>query len=102
GFMRVDGNHGSAPNYSPNSFDNIERDPAYDKQYAEELVSNMAAVFDRNAPGEDDHYTQPGIFYREVLNDEEKTDLVDNIVGGMNGIDHVKRDDIIMRQLCHF
>lgn len=101
GFMRVDGNHGDAPNYFPNSFDNITPDPAY-KSRSEELESNIAAVYDRNAPGEDDHYTQPGIFYREVLNDEEKTDLVNNIVGGMNGIENVKRNDIILRQLCHF
>lgn len=102
GFMRVDGNHGSMPNYSPNSFDDIERDPAYDKQYEEELASNHAAVFNRNATGEDDHYTQPGIFWREVLNDEEKEDLVNNIAGDMEGIEPEKKNEIIMRQLCHF
>lgn len=101
GTMRLDGNHGSMPNYFPNSFDNIVPDEAY-KTRSEELESNIAAVYDRNAPGEDDHYTQPGIFYRDVLNDEEKTDLVNNIVGAMSGISTEKRNDIIMRQLCHF
>lgn len=102
GFMRVDGNQGRKPNYFPNSFDDIKPDEAHKKMYDEELDSCMAATFDRNAPGEDDHYTQPGIFYREVLNDEEKTDLVDNIVGGMNGIEEVHKEAIVMRQLCHF
>jgi catalase len=101
GAMRLDGNAGSAPNYFPNSFDNIKPDPAY-QQLGMNLDSQIAAVFDRNAPGEDDHYTQPGIFYREVLTAGDKTALVNNIVGAMKGISTDKKQQIIMRQLCHF
>ncbi|MCD6063082.1 MAG: Catalase [Flavipsychrobacter sp.] len=101
GAMRVDGNAGSAPNYFPNSFDNIQPDAAY-KQMGMELDSNIAAVFDRNGPGEDDHYSQPGMFYRDVLSAEDKTSLVNNIVGAMKGIATEKKQQIIMRQLCHF
>jgi catalase len=101
GAMRVDGNGGSAPNYFPNSFDNIKPDEAY-KQPSWTLDTNVADWYSRNAEGENDHYTQPGIFYREVLSDADKKNLVSNIVGAMKGIDGPKKGDIVNRQLCHF
>jgi catalase len=99
--MRVDGNGGSAPNYFPNSFDDIKPDESY-KQPAWELDTQVADWYDRNAEGENDHYSQPGIFYREVLSDYDKKNLVSNIIGAMKGIDGPKKADIINRQLCHF
>ena len=101
GHMRVDGNADGNPNYFPNSFDNIKPDETY-KGIPMELDTNIADWYDRNAPGENDHYTQPGIFYREVLSDYDKKNLVSNIVGAMSGIDGPKKDEIINRQLCHF
>lgn len=101
GAMRVDGNGGSAPNYFPNSFDNIGADEAY-KGHPMEMDTNIAGWYDRNGEGENDHYTQPGIFYREVLSDYDKRNLVSNIVGAMSGIEGPKRNEIINRQLCHF
>lgn len=67
-----------------------------------QLDSNVADWYDRNAEGENDHYTQPGIFYREVLSPQDKKNLVSNIVGAMSGISGPKRADIVNRQLCHF
>ncbi|MHA4812431.1 catalase [Flavitalea flava] len=52
--------------------------------------------------GENDHYTQPGIFYRDVLSPQDKKNLVSNITGAMSGISGPKRGEIINRQLCHF
>lgn len=101
GQMRVDGNGGNAPNYFPNSFDNIVIDEAY-KEPAEQLESSIAAWYDRNAPGENDHYTQPGTLFNRVMTEAEKQATVDNIVGAMSGISGPKRDLIIHRQLCHF
>lgn len=101
GAMRVDGNGGKAPNYFPNSFDNIKPDESY-KQPAWQLDANVADWYSRNAEGENDHYTQPGIFYRDVLNEQDKKNLVSNIVGAMKGIDGPKKGEIINRQLCHF
>lgn len=101
GSMRLDDNGGSNPNYSPNSFDDIKTDESY-KQPAWSLDSNVADWYDRNAEGENDHYTQPGIFYREVLNDEAKRNLVNNIAGAMSGISGPKKEMIVNRQLCHF
>ena len=101
GQMRIDGNGGSNPNYFPNSFDNIKPDESY-KQPAWTLDTVVADFYDRNAEGENDHYTQPGIFWREVLTDEAKKNQVSNIVGAMKGIDGPKKNEIINRQLCHF
>lgn len=101
GQMRVDGNQGRNPNYFPNSFDNIEADQTY-KEPAWQLESSLADWYDRNAPGENDHYTQPGNLYRKAMNDQGRTDLVNNIVGAMSGISGPKKDEIINRQLCHF
>jgi catalase len=101
GAMRVDGNGGNGVNYSPNSFDDIYADPAY-KQPALQLDSTVADWYDRNAAGEDDHYTQPGWLYKRVMTEEDRKNLVSNIVGAMSGIAGPKRDLIINRQLCHF
>ena len=101
GAMRVDGNGGSDPNYFPNSFDDIYADQSY-KEQGLKLDSALADWYDRNAPGEDDHYTQPGWLYRKVMTEPDRKNLVTNIVGAMGGIAGPKRDLIINRQLCHF
>ena len=100
GQMRVDGNHGSKPNYFPNSFDDIEADHAY-KEPAWDLGNTKADWYDRNAEGENDHYTQPGDLYR-LMPEDQKHDLIANITGSMKGIDGPKRDIIVNRQLCHW
>jgi len=101
GQMRVDGNGGKAPNYFPNSFDSIKPDPSY-KQTPMQLDTLTADWYDRNGEGENDHFTQPGIFFREVLSEQDKKNLVSNIVGAMKGIDGPKKAEIVNRQLCHF
>jgi len=100
GQMRVDGNSGKAPNYFPNSFDDITPDHAY-KRPAEILESNLVDHFDRNAEGENDHYTQPGNFYRDVLDEQGKAALSKNFADSMGSIEGDKKDEIINRQLCH-
>jgi catalase len=101
GAMRLDGNGGDAPNYFPNSFDDINPDASY-KTPAFELDSPIVDHYDRNAEGENDHYTQPGTFWREVLSEQDKKNLVKNVVGAMKGITGPKKEEIINRQLCHF
>src|SRR6516164_11177427 len=85
GFMRVDGNGGSSPNYWPNSFDDMTIDQSY-KEPPLSLEATVADWYDRNAPGDDDHYTQPGNLFRHVLTDTERQHLIDNIVASMQGI----------------
>ncbi|WP_343623484.1 catalase [Flavobacterium lindanitolerans] len=100
GQMRIDGNGGSAPNYFPNSFDNIVVDQSY-KEPVWALESNVAGWYDRNAEGENDHYTQPGNLFR-LLEPEQQKNLISNVVGAMSGIEGPKRMEIINRQLCHW
>ena len=101
GFMRVDGNGGSSANYWPNSFDDLVIDQSY-KEPPIALASTLADWYERNAPGEDDHYTQPGTLFRYVMGDDDRRHLIHNIVASMQGITGPKRDEIIARQLCHF
>lgn len=70
GQMQVGDNGDANPNYRPNSFDNIEVDESY-KEPAMNLDSNIANWFDRNE-NDNDHYTQPGNLFRDVLNDQDK------------------------------
>lgn len=100
GQMRIDGNGGRMPNYFPNSFDNIVEDSSY-KEPSLELENNTGGWFDRNAEGENDHYTQPGNLFR-LLVPEQQQNLISNVVGAMSGIDGPKRMEIINRQLCHW
>lgn len=101
GLMSINGNGEDSPNYFPNSFDNIVADEAY-KEPVVELDSTHAYWYDRNGAGDNDHYTQPGILFSQVMNDYERYNTVSNIVGAMSGISGPKRDEIINRQLCHF
>jgi catalase len=100
GFMAMGDNGGANPNYRPNSFDDIVVDETY-KELEMALESNIADWFDRNKD-DDDHYTQPGILYRNVINEQDQKNLVENIVAAMEGITGEKKDEIIKRQLCHF
>jgi catalase len=100
GFMNVAGNGGPAPNYFPNSFDEIVANMIY-KEASLKLDSNIADYYNRNE-NDDDHYTQPGTLFRKVMNDQEKQNTINNLVGAMKGIAGPKRKEIILRQLDHF
>lgn len=100
GMMQVGDNGGASPNYRPNSFDDIVIDESY-KEPATPLDSNIADWFDRNQ-NDNDHYSQPGMLYRKAMNEQDRKNLVSNIVAAMSGISGEKREEIINRQLCHF
>ncbi len=100
GQMQVSDNGGAAPNYRPNSFDNIIADKNY-KEPVIELDSTIADWFDRNE-NDNDHYTQPGLLFRKAMNEQDRKNLVNNIISAMSGIEGDKKNEIINRQLCHF
>lgn len=102
GFMNFGQNGGDSPNYRPNSFDQIIQDEKY-KQLPEQLKDCTVDAFDRNkGAGNEDYYTQPGILYRDVMNEGEKERLVEVIADSMSKIKTDKRDEIIKRQLAIF
>lgn len=95
GAMALGNNGGNAPNYEPNSYDNA---PKQNCAYAEPPLplGNVNADRYDHRQGNDD-YTQAGDLYR-LMTPEEQQRLVDNIVGSLSGA----RQDLQMRQLCHF
>ncbi|MHC1730628.1 MAG: catalase [Bacteroidales bacterium] len=100
GFMALNGNGGSAPNYFPNSFDDIEADKEY-KEPPISLESDVADTWDRNK-NDNDHYSQAGALFRKVMTDQERTNTVANFVGALKGVSGPKKKEILMRQLDHF
>jgi catalase len=101
GYMRVDENGGSSPNYFPNSFDDVYTDKSY-KEPDMQLDNDFADWYDRNSEAENDHFTQPGWLFNKAMNDYDRHNLVSNIVGAMSGITGEKKELIINRQICHF
>jgi len=61
----------------------------------------MSDWFDRNE-NDDDHFTQPGLLYRQAMNEQDRKNLISNIVSSMRGICGEKKDEIINRQLSQF
>ncbi|MBN3940463.1 MAG: catalase [Nostoc sp.] len=95
GFMAPGNNHGSAPNYEPNS---TEGTPKENPAYAEPPSHLGDVTVDRYSHREgNDDYTQAGNLYR-LLTPEQQERLAHNIVGSLSQA----RQDIQMRQLCHF
>jgi len=103
--MQTGENGGADPNYRPNSFDDIVADESY-KEPSMQLdqiteQSNVADWYDRNE-NDDDHFTQPGLLYRNAMNEQDRIHLISNIVSSMKGISGDKKEEISNRQLCHF
>ena len=75
-------NYEGAPNYFPNSFGG----PRSDRQYLEHAKNaSPSADVGRFNSADEDNFTQCGIFFRDVLNSDEKFRLVDNIASHIIG-----------------
>lgn len=93
GFMRADDNGKGSVYYEPNSFGGPAE--STENKVTPFEVTGKAAQVGHNS---DDHYTQAGDLYR-LLSAEEKTRLVDTIVGAMKP---VELEEIKLRQIGHF
>ena len=93
GPMAVDGNGGSETHYEPNSVAGTPKElaSAAQKPFA---VSGDAGRYRYTHPGND--FEQPGVMFRKVFDDENKVDVVSNIVGHLQG---VTRKEIQERQV---
>ena len=80
GFMRVDANGGSGPNYWTNSFDGPVPDPSFLEPPFE--VSGLAARTPYRYPNDD--FVQPGNLYRDVMIDQDRENLIGNIVSHLS------------------
>ncbi|MES1021861.1 catalase-related domain-containing protein [Gloeocapsa sp. BRSZ] len=95
GAMAVGNNGGNAPNYEPNSYDNTPKQNCAYAEPALDLGNVKVDRYDRRQ-GNDD-YTQAGDLY-SLMTPDAQARLVENIVDSLSGA----RQDIQMRQLCHF
>src|SRR5699024_9349691 len=93
GYMRVDDNVGSAPNYEPNSYQGPVEDPL--KEINPFEVSGEA---DSVANDREEHLTRAGDLYL-LMNEEETTRLMENFVNHMKP---VEKEEIKLRQMGHF
>lgn len=100
GSMQTTKNGGDEPNYSPNSFDEIVIDQEY-KEPSFELDSTTADWYDRNE-NDNDHYTQAGVLYQDVMTELDRQHLVTNIANSMLQISGEKKEEIIIQQMKHF
>ncbi|XP_064397099.1 catalase-like isoform X2 [Halichondria panicea] len=80
GPMCLGDNQGGAPNYFPNSF----QGPVDDRKYNDCKWTTTGDVA-RHETGDDDNYSQAGIFYNKVLSEEERDRLTSNIAGHVSG-----------------
>lgn len=95
GLMRMDGNGGSAPNYSPNRHGGPVADPR-----VAEVPSALAGSTGRTEyPKVDraDDFEQAGLLYR-VMKEDERARLVRNIAGHLGGAHRQTQE----RQVRHF
>jgi catalase len=100
GQMRVDGNSGKKPNYYPNSFDAIEISKEY-KEPPIPIYGTYADWYFRDSDGENDHYSQPEKLF-QLMTVDQKRNTINNIVNAMSGIEGLKKEEIINRQLGHW
>jgi catalase len=95
GFMSVNGNGGSGPNYYPNS---VEGSPMPDRSFSPPKIEVSAILARHERPIEDIDYVQPGELYRRVLSEEHKDHLVHNIAGHLKNA----KENIRYRQTAIF
>ena len=93
GGVRVDGNGGAAPNYHPNSFDDVVEGSAG----ALPPYPLSGAIARHDHRGDTDYYTQAGDLYR-LMNESQRALLADNIAGAMKSVPRFIQE----RQLAHF
>ena len=78
GPMCVNGNNGPDPNYYPNSYDTTP-EVRPDAAISPFTTSGDVGRYAYSHPNDD--YEQCGVFFRKVLNDSERDDLINNISG---------------------
>jgi catalase len=81
GFMRVDAGGGGGPNYFPNSFGGPEPDPGAGEPRFE--VAGPAGRYAFTFPNDD--FVQAGNLYRQVMTEQDRRNLVGNIVDHLGG-----------------
>jgi catalase len=74
--MQVSANGGGPPNYEPNSLNGPVEDPSYSTPPI--ALNGDAGRYKYHHPTGDD-FEQPRALFRNIMNDEERTRLIENI-----------------------
>ncbi|MFC1787323.1 catalase [Halobacteriota archaeon] len=81
GFMRTDSGGGASPNYWPNSFNGPEPDISAKEPPFE--IHGEADRYPYSHPNDD--FVQAGNLYRDVMTDQDRENLIGNIVDHLGG-----------------
>ncbi|MEJ5298065.1 MAG: catalase [Armatimonadota bacterium] len=81
GAMRFDDNGGGAPNYWPNTFGG----PGPDPSVAPPQIGVEGEAGRHSYALTDDDFVQAGALYRNVMTDQDRANLISNIVGHLKG-----------------
>jgi catalase len=81
GFMRTDSGGGGGPNYWPNSFNGPGPDISAKEPPIE--ISGKGDQYPYSHPNDD--FVQAGNLYRDVMTDQDRENLIGNIVGHLGG-----------------
>lgn len=81
GAMRFDDNGGGAPNYWPNTFGG----PGPDPSVAPPQIGVEGEAGRHSYTLTDDDFVQAGALYRDVMTDQDRANLISNIVGHLKG-----------------
>lgn len=79
------------PNYYPNSFSG----PEHNKVYNEAPIS-ITGDAKRYDTGDEDNFSQCGLFWRNVLNEQDKKNLVSNMSGHMSAAAEFLQDRAVV------
>jgi catalase len=93
GSMRFNDNGGGSANYEPNSF----HGPVEDKTKNDPPLILEGDAFNYDARIDKDYYTQPGLLYR-LVPEEEKVRIASNVATAMAGVP----EDIQVRAIARF
>lgn len=88
-------NQNGGPNYHPNSFGGPETDPRTWHMWPYYDISGEVGYYDN---GKEDNYSQPRVFYREVLDDGARKRLIDNLATSLRNCS----EEIWSRQVSEF
>jgi catalase len=94
GFMTVNGNGGSGPNYFPNSFNG----PKPAEHLHEHKFNVNATVARTNYVHPNNDFEQAGALFRNVMGEHERSNLIHNIVIHLRNA----RKDIQLKQIQNF
>ncbi|GHS96404.1 catalase [Bacteroidia bacterium] len=93
GAMRFNDNGGGSVNYEPNSF----HGPVEDKTKIDPPLTLEGDAFNYDARVDKDYYTQPGLLYG-LVPEEEKVRIASNVATAMGGVP----EDIQVRAIARF